>query len=140
MTRALLEELDYVGVLTLELFETEAGLVANELAPRVHNSGHWTLDGAVTSQFENHLRAILGWPLGVCAARGPTVMVNLLGEIPPASELLAHLGAHLHLYGKEPRPARKVGHVTVVGNDRKEVRRRGEALIELLHGRSEESA
>lgn len=134
MTRALLEELEYVGVLTLELFETPAGLVANELAPRVHNSGHWTLDGAVTSQFENHLRAILGWPLGVCAARGPAVMVNVLGEVPPISELLGHVGAHVHLYGKAPRPARKVGHVTVVGSDRAEVRRRGEALIASLHG------
>ena len=134
MTAALLGELDYVGVLTLELFETEDGLVANELAPRVHNSGHWTLDGAVTSQFENHLRAILGWPLGVCAARGPTVMVNLLGEVPPIGELLEHIGAHVHLYGKAPRPARKVGHVTVVGSDRKQVRQRGEALIEQLHG------
>lgn len=134
MTRALLDELAYVGVLTLELFETSEGLVANELAPRVHNSGHWTLDGAVTSQFENHLRAVLGWPLGVCAARGPTVMVNLLGTVPPLAELLAHLGAHVHLYGKEPRPARKLGHVTLVGSDRAQVRLRGEALIQAIHG------
>jgi 5-(carboxyamino)imidazole ribonucleotide synthase len=113
--RRLLEELDYVGVLTLELFEVDGELLANEFAPRVHNSGHWTIDGAVTSQFENHLRAILGWPLGSTAALGPCAMVNLVGSIPPVERLLALPGAHVHLYGKEPRPVRKVGHVTFVG-------------------------
>ena len=113
--RLLLDELDYVGVLALELFEVDGALLANEFAPRVHNSGHWTIDGAVTSQFENHLRAILGWPLGSTDVLGPCAMVNLIEEIPPLEELLALPGAHVHLYGKEPRAGRKVGHVTFVG-------------------------
>ncbi len=113
--RRLLEELDYVGVLALELFEVDGELLANEFAPRVHNSGHWTIDGAVTSQFENHLRAILGWPLGSTAVVAPSAMVNLVGSIPAIEQLLALSGAHVHLYGKEPRPGRKVGHVTFVG-------------------------
>ena len=113
--RRLLEELDYVGVLALELFEVDGELLANEFAPRVHNSGHWTIDGAVTSQFENHLRAILGWPLGSTAVAAPSAMVNLVGSIPAVERLLALPGAHVHLYGKEPRPGRKVGHVTFVG-------------------------
>ncbi len=111
---ALLDELDYVGVLAVELFDVGGRLLANELAPRVHNTGHWTIDGAVTSQFENHLRAILGLPLGDTAAVGASVMVNLVGGIPPLDELLALPGAHVHLYGKQPRPGRKVGHVTLV--------------------------
>ena len=113
--RRLLEELDYVGVLALELFEVDGELLANEFAPRVHNSGHWTIDGAVTSQFENHLRAILDWPLGSTAVVAPSAMVNLVGSIPAVERLLALPGAHVHLYGKEPRPGRKVGHVTFVG-------------------------
>ena len=110
----LLEELDYVGVLALELFEVDGRLLANEFAPRVHNTGHWTIDGAVTSQFENHLRAILGLPLGSTEALGPCVMLNLIGGVPPLERLLALPGAHVHLYGKEQRPGRKVGHVTLV--------------------------
>ena len=113
--RRLLDELDYVGVLALELFEVDGRLLANEFAPRVHNTGHWTIDGAETSQFENHLRAILGLPLGVTAARGPSVMVNLIGGVPPLEALLALPGAHLHVYGKAPRAGRKLGHVTLVG-------------------------
>ncbi len=112
--RRLLEELDYVGVLALELFEVDGPLLANEFAPRVHNSGHWTIDGAVTSQFENHLRAILGLPLGSTDALGACAMVNLVGTIPPLERLLALPGAHVHLYGKQPRASRKVGHVTFV--------------------------
>lgn len=115
--RRLMELMNYVGVLAVEFFEHEGKLLANEMAPRVHNSGHWTIEGAVTSQFENHLRAILGWPLGSCAARGASVMHNLIGGVPSAGELLALPGAHIHLYGKEPREARKVGHVTVCGED-----------------------
>jgi 5-(carboxyamino)imidazole ribonucleotide synthase len=111
----LLDELAYVGVIALELFEVGGRLLANEFAPRVHNTGHWTIDGAETSQFENHLRAILGLPLGSTAARAPSVMVNLIGGVPPLAELLELSGAHVHLYGKEPRPSRKVGHVTLVG-------------------------
>jgi 5-(carboxyamino)imidazole ribonucleotide synthase len=111
----LLADLDYVGVLAVELFERDGHVLANELAPRVHNSGHWTMEGAETSQFENHLRAILGWPLGSAAARGPCAMVNCLGSVPPPEAILAIPGAHLHDYGKAARPGRKVGHVTVVG-------------------------
>ena len=110
----LLDALAYVGVLALELFEVEGELVANELAPRVHNSGHWTIDGAETSQFENHLRAILRLPLGSTAARGEAAMVNLVGAAPRREQILAIPQARLHLYGKEPRPGRKVGHVTLL--------------------------
>ena len=113
----LLDELGYVGVLALELFEVEGRLLANEFAPRVHNSGHWTIDGATTSQFENHLRAVLGLPLGATDAIAPSVMVNLIGGVPAPAELLALPGAHLHLYGKAPRPGRKLGHLTLVGPD-----------------------
>ena len=113
----LLDELGYVGVLALELFEVGGRLLANEYAPRVHNTGHWTIDGAVTSQFENHLRAILGFPLGSTDAVAPSVMVNLIGGVPPAAELLRLPGAHRQLFGKEPRHGRKVGHVTIVGAD-----------------------
>jgi 5-(carboxyamino)imidazole ribonucleotide synthase len=108
-----LDALGHVGVLTLEFFATDRGLVANEMAPRVHNSGHWTQDGAETSQFENHVRAIVGWPLGGTRARGACGMVNLIGGMPPAEDVLAVPGARLHLYGKEPRKGRKIGHVNV---------------------------
>jgi 5-(carboxyamino)imidazole ribonucleotide synthase len=114
IARRLLDELAYVGVLAIELFDVGGRLLANEFAPRVHNSGHWTIDGAGTSQFENHLRAILGLPLGATAARSPSVMVNLVGGLPPLELLLAIRGAHVHLYGKEPRPGRKLGHVTLL--------------------------
>ena len=110
----LLEELDYVGVLALELFEADGELVANELAPRVHNTGHWTIEGAATSQFENHLRAVLGLPLGSTDLRAESALLNLIGTLPPAEEVLAVPGAHLHLYGKAPRPGRKLGHVTLL--------------------------
>jgi 5-(carboxyamino)imidazole ribonucleotide synthase len=109
----LLDEVGYVGVLALELFEVEGRLLANEFAPRVHNTGHWTIEGAATSQFENHLRAILGLPLGSTASR-PSLMVNLIGSTPRNEDVLRVPGAHLHLYGKEPRPGRKLGHVTLV--------------------------
>ncbi len=113
--RALLEELDYVGVLALELFHVDGELWGNEVAPRVHNSGHWSQDGAVTSQFENHMRAVAGFPLGSTDPVGRTVMVNLLGAAPRSSSVLCEPGAHLHLYDKAPRPGRKIGHVNVVG-------------------------
>jgi 5-(carboxyamino)imidazole ribonucleotide synthase len=118
----LLDELGYVGVLAVELFDVGGRLLANEFAPRVHNSGHWTIDGARTSQFENHLRAVLGLPLGDTSLVAPSTMVNLVGGI-PAPVLLAGLpGAHVHLYGKTPRPGRKVGHITLVDPDESSVR------------------
>ena len=115
---AIMSTLQYRGVLTVEFFHTKSGLVANEMAPRVHNSGHWTIEGAETSQFENHLRAVLGWPLGDPRARGHAAMLNLLGRLPPRDAVLAIPGAHLHDYGKGPRPGRKVGHCTLVDADR----------------------
>lgn len=127
-----LAEFDYVGVLAIELFQRGDELLANELAPRVHNSGHWTIEGAETSQFENHLRAICGLPLGATAPRGHVAMINLIGTIPDAAAVLAIPGAHLHLYGKAPRPRRKVGHVTVLADDPETLRRRVEAVIALL--------
>jgi 5-(carboxyamino)imidazole ribonucleotide synthase len=108
-----LESLKYVGVLAIEFFEHQGELLANEMAPRVHNSGHWTIEGAVTSQFENHLRAILGLPLGSPGPAGHCAMLNLIGDLPESSEVLAASDAHLHLYGKSPRPGRKLGHVTL---------------------------
>jgi 5-(carboxyamino)imidazole ribonucleotide synthase len=109
----LLDELGYVGVLALELFDVGGRLLANEFAPRVHNTGHWTIEGAATSQFENHVRAVLGLPLGSTDSH-PSTMVNLIGSTPAAEDVLRIPGAHLHLYGKEPRPGRKLGHVTLV--------------------------
>jgi len=113
----LLDHLDYVGVLAVELFEHEGRLLANEMAPRVHNSGHWTIEGAATSQFEQHLRAVLGWPLGEVGLHGVSAMVNCIGRLPEASEVVAVPGAHLHDYAKSPRTGRKVGHVTIVADD-----------------------
>ncbi len=110
---ALLEELSYAGILAVEFFVVGQTLLANEMAPRVHNSGHWTIEGAETSQFEQHLRAILGWPLGSTAMRGYAAMINLLGSLPPIESLLAIPNVHVHLYGKTPRPRRKLGHVTI---------------------------
>ena len=114
----LMSAFDYRGVLTVEFFLTSSGLLANEMAPRVHNSGHWTIEGAETSQFENHLRAILGWPLGDVSVRGHAGMLNLLGRLPDTVEVLEVPGAHLHDYGKEPRPARKLGHCTLLDSNR----------------------
>jgi 5-(carboxyamino)imidazole ribonucleotide synthase len=129
---SIVEELDYVGVLAVELFQVEGRLLANEIAPRVHNSGHWTMDGAVCSQFENHLRAGLGWPLGGTEAKGYTAMLNLLGEDPDPSELLTIPGAHIHLYGKEPRPRRKLGHLNIVGEDPNQVTAQLRAAAQVL--------
>lgn len=119
--RPLLESLEYVGVCCVELFDVNGELLANEMAPRVHNSGHWTIEGAGTSQFENHLRAVLGLPLGSAAARGVSAMVNCIGGMPDPGAVLAIPGAHLHDYGKAPRAARKVGHITVVATDEAEL-------------------
>jgi 5-(carboxyamino)imidazole ribonucleotide synthase len=112
--RRLMDRLAYVGVLALELFSVDDELFANEMAPRVHNSGHWTIEGAETSQFENHLRAVLSLPLGATTPRGNSVMFNIIGHIPPVERVVAIEGAHLHLYGKAPTEKRKLGHVTLV--------------------------
>ncbi|MGH9030675.1 MAG: 5-(carboxyamino)imidazole ribonucleotide synthase [Acidimicrobiia bacterium] len=109
-----LDDLAYVGVVAIELFQVGDELLANELAPRVHNSGHWTIEGAATSQFENHLRAVVGLPLGATGARGACGMVNCIGALPDPAAVLAVPGAHLHDYGKAARPGRKLGHVTVL--------------------------
>jgi 5-(carboxyamino)imidazole ribonucleotide synthase len=111
--RRVLDALHYVGVLAIEFFEHQGRLLANEMAPRVHNSGHWTIEGAVTSQFENHLRAVVGLPLGSTAAIGSSAMLNLIGDLPDSAEVLAVRDAHLHLYGKSARAGRKLGHVTL---------------------------
>ncbi|HEX4489743.1 MAG TPA: 5-(carboxyamino)imidazole ribonucleotide synthase [Acidimicrobiia bacterium] len=131
---AVLDALDFVGVGCVELFETTDALVANELAPRVHNSGHWTIEGAQTSQFENHLRAILDRPLGSTAPRGASAMVNCLGSMPDTATVLAIEGAHLHDYGKQARPGRKVGHVTITAADEAALAPRLEALLRVIDG------
>ncbi len=112
-SRALMEYFGYVGVLTIEFFVKNGELIANEIAPRVHNSGHWTIEGAETSQFENHIRAVAGLPLGDTTPIGHSAMVNFLGEMPPVEDVLALAGAHYHDYGKSPRPGRKLGHGTL---------------------------
>lgn len=119
----ILQALDYVGILAVEFFEKEGKLIANEMAPRVHNSGHWTIEGAETSQFENHIRAVAGLPLGDPKPRGFSAMINLIGSMPDAVEVLKIPGAHLHDYGKEPRVGRKIGHLTI----------RADSLEELNH-------
>jgi 5-(carboxyamino)imidazole ribonucleotide synthase len=112
--RRLMRHFDYAGVLTIEFFVERGRLVANEMAPRVHNSGHWTIEGAATSQFENHLRAILGMPLGATRPLGHCAMVNFIGRMPARDAVLALPGVHFHDYGKSPRPGRKLGHCTIV--------------------------
>jgi 5-(carboxyamino)imidazole ribonucleotide synthase len=111
--RRLLKHLDYAGVLTIEFFVRGGKLIANEMAPRVHNSGHWTIEGAQTSQFENHVRAILGLPLGSTRPNGHSAMMNFIGSIPELGNILRVSGVHFHSYGKEPRPNRKLGHCTI---------------------------
>jgi 5-(carboxyamino)imidazole ribonucleotide synthase len=130
--RKLLEHLDYVGVVTIEYFCVNGKLVANEFAPRVHNSGHWSIEGAVTSQFENHLRAITGLPLGSTEVRGAVAMYNLVGALPERKDVLDVADAHLHFYGKEPRPGRKVGHLTVLSNNVQERERKMAILLPRL--------
>ena len=139
LARLLAERLDYVGVFALELFVKDGVLLGNEIAPRVHNSGHWTIEGAVTSQFENHVRSVLGMPLGDTSARGVSAMFNWIGELPPAHSALAQAGVHWHDYGKQPRPGRKVGHATVCAPDEAELKARAAALAEAL-GRQQQIA
>jgi 5-(carboxyamino)imidazole ribonucleotide synthase len=129
--RKLMDNLDYVGVMAVEFFEYEGRFLANELAPRVHNSGHWTIEGSPTSQFENHCRAVVGYPLGPTHALAPSVMVNLISVLPDPRDVLRIPGAHLHLYGKEPRPGRKLGHITITGLDPADLMRSVERVCAL---------
>lgn len=118
IVQTLFDRLNYVGVMGVELFEVDGKLLVNEIAPRVHNTGHWTIEGAVTSQFENHLRAILGWPLGDTALRQPAcAMVNAIGAFPDLSTLSVEADTYWHDYGKSHRAHRKVGHVTLLASD-----------------------
>lgn len=122
--RVVAEALDYIGVFAIEFFVADDVLIANEMAPRVHNSGHWTMDGAVTSQFENHLRAILSLPLGSCAQQNAhTAMLNIVGCVPSASTLLADPSLKLHLYGKDARKGRKTGHINMCADTSTELLR-----------------
>ena len=118
--RRVMNALDYIGVLTIEFFVVKGRLVANEMAPRVHNSGHWSIEGCVTSQFENHLRAVCDMPLGSTRALGATAMINFLGVMPQRERLLAIDGLAYHDYGKTPRPGRKLGHCTILKRSAKE--------------------
>jgi len=131
--RSVLETLHYAGVLCIEFFELDGKLLANEMAPRVHNSGHWSIEGAVTSQFENHLRAILGFPLGATAGIGCSAMLNLIGELPAPEGVLKVMNAHLHLYGKVARTGRKLGHVTVRADQFEKLQQRLKDLPEFFH-------
>jgi 5-(carboxyamino)imidazole ribonucleotide synthase len=122
----------YTGILTIEFFVRGGKLIANEMAPRVHNSGHWTIEGAVTSQFENHLRAILDLPLGSTRPRGFSAMLNLIGTLPARESILADGEIHLHDYGKQPRPGRKLGHCTLVEDSAAARDRRARRLLAQL--------
>ena len=134
LARRLLEELAYVGTFTIEFFQVGNGLVVNELAPRVHNSGHWSIEGAATSQFENHVRALMGAPLGSTAARGHAAMINIVGTWPDRTALLAIPGLHLHDYGKDERPGRKLGHLTLVDAEARVLEQRLAAVLALVEG------
>jgi 5-(carboxyamino)imidazole ribonucleotide synthase len=130
--RRVMDHFGYAGVLTIEFFVQRGRLVANEMAPRVHNSGHWTIEGAVTSQFENHLRAILGMPLGDTKPVGYSAMVNFIGTMPERDRVLALPGVHHHDYGKSPRAGRKLGHATIVARTAAERDRTLRRLLRLV--------
>ena len=127
-----MEHMNYVGVLAFEFFVADGRLLANEIAPRVHNSGHWSIEGAVCSQFENHLRAVAGLPLGSTALRGHSAMVNFIGNAPDNAQLAAVAGVHIHHYGKTPKPQRKVGHATVTADTEAELAQRLAAVQALV--------
>ncbi len=129
-----LKQLDYVGVLAFEFFEVDGGLKANEIAPRVHNSGHWTIEGAECSQFENHLRAVAGLPLGSTAKVGESAMLNFLGEVPAVEKVTAIADCHLHHYGKAFKAGRKVGHATLRCKDMATLKARIAEVEALIKG------
>lgn len=128
----IVEDLNYVGVLAVEMFQIGDQLIVNELAPRVHNSGHWSIHGAETSQFENQLRAVLNLPLGNMSAHSVSAMVNIIGCGSIAKEVLAVSGCHLHWYGKTVRAKRKMGHINVVAEDYAQLAQRLNELVRLL--------
>ena len=127
-----LKQLDYVGVLAFEFFEVDGGLKANEIAPRVHNSGHWTIEGSECSQFENHLRAVAGLPLGSTARVGHSAMLNFIGSVPSAEKVLAIADCHLHDYHKAAKVGRKVGHATLRSQDARQLQQHIAELEALL--------
>ncbi|HEU0198080.1 MAG TPA: 5-(carboxyamino)imidazole ribonucleotide synthase [Nevskiaceae bacterium] len=131
-TQRMLEKLHYVGLLAFEFFDVGGELLGNEIAPRVHNSGHWSIEGAVCSQFENHIRAICGLPLGDTSLREPAAMVNFIGQAPPLDVLAKLPGTHIHMYDKAPRPKRKIGHATLTAADENSLTTRIDTLVELL--------
>jgi 5-(carboxyamino)imidazole ribonucleotide synthase len=134
-TRSIMENLDYIGVMTVEFFVTpEDILIANEIAPRVHNSGHWTIEGAYTSQFENHIRAITQLPLGRTDAITNAAMINCIGKQPDVNALLAIQGSHYHWYGKNIEPSRKVGHITLLAESTALLTQKINAVNAILHG------
>lgn len=131
----LLQELNYVGVLALELFVKDRQLLANEMAPRVHNTGHWTIEGAGVSQFENHLRAITGLPLGTTEAHSCAAMINFISTLPPAEKILSIPGCHFHDYGKKPRPGRKLGHATLRASTPLKLQKKIDAILKIIDAR-----
>jgi len=130
--RRILEHFDYVGVLAVEFFVADGALIANEMAPRVHNSGHWSIEASITSQFENHLRALAGLPLGSTALRRDALLVNAVGRLPDPAAILALPDVHLHDYRKAPRPGRKVGHVTALAESREALEKLAPGLFETV--------
>jgi 5-(carboxyamino)imidazole ribonucleotide synthase len=132
--KALLEHFDYRGVLTIEFFLADGKLLANEFAPRVHNSGHWSIDGAVCSQFENHVRAVASMPLGETSMTGHSVMFNWIGEMPDRERAMKIPGLHWHDYGKSPRLGRKIGHATLTASGEDELKRNAGRLAEIAGG------
>lgn len=137
IARKALDAMGYVGVLAVELFQVGSQLLVNEMAPRVHNSGHWTIEGSETSQFENHLRAVAGLPLGSTESRGHSIMLNLIGNWPEPVDVLKIPGCHLHLYGKTPRANRKVGHLTVRADDSTTCEQRAALALALIEAMPE---
>jgi len=134
ISRRLLEHWQYVGVMTVEFFIHNGNLLVNEIAPRVHNSGHWTINAAVTSQFENHLRAISGLPLGDTSLTKPALMFNWIGTLPDRRQLLSNPGLHWHEYGKQARPGRKIGHATLTAAGQEELLQLGRQIASELGG------
>lgn len=130
--KAVMDALDYVGTMAFEFFVLGDDLIANEIAPRVHNSGHWTIEGARCSQFENHVRAVLGLPLGATDLTGPVVMYNVIGTRPNVIDLLSVPGVHWHDYTKAERPGRKIAHVTITANNKTQLAVRAERVEQLL--------